>query len=494
MALARATDPRRRLRGRLKAVPATAPEPDEVTTQPLGPIAPPDLPPKSTIVRLFGSDDFFRLWLAQVVSALGDWIGFVAIVAIATRVGGDSPAAAVSLVMSARMIPGFFLAPVAGVLVDRWDRKKVMVACDIARAGVLCTLPFIDHVWTLVVASLALEVATLLWSPAKEASVPNLVPATHLATANSLSIIAAYGTFPIATLLFAFLAKVATWLGNIDSLDFLKIDQEMVAVYLDVLTFCLSAVLISTLALPHRAIRGVDGERMKFDFYATLRELREGWRFMFITPTVRAVMAGIGTGLLGGGMVVPLGDIFSRRVLGGGSAGFGLLLTGMGFGMAAGVLLVTTMQKRLPKARVFCWAVVLAGVAILCAASMSTLPLAVAFVALLGVCAGCVYVLGFTILHETVEDEMRGRIFSALYTLVRFCLLLSFTLGPILAETLGRLSSQLVDNEIAIGAWEIALPGERLALWLAGVVILGAGLLAFTSLRLGERRVAVDAE
>lgn len=471
-----------------------APADDEVTTQPLGAISGPGapVPPKGkTVVRLFGSDDFFRLWLAQVVSALGDWIGFLAIIAIATRIGGDSPAAAVSLVLSARMIPGFFLAPVAGVLVDRWDRKKVMVACDVARASVLLTLPFIDHIWTLVLASFALEVGTLLWSPAKEASVPNIVPATHLATANSLSIVAAYGTFPIATLLFAFLAKVATWLGGFEALDFLKIDQEFIAVYLDVLTFGLSALLISTLVLPRPASKQrAKGDRIRIDFYSTLRELREGWRFMFIDPTVRAVMVGIGTGLIGGGMVVPLGDIFSRRVLGGGSAGFGLLLTGMGFGMAAGVLLVTTMQKRLPKARVFCWSVLLAGVAILCAASMNTLPTAVLFVALLGICAGAVYVLGFTILHETVADHLRGRIFAALYTLVRFCLLLSFAVGPLLAETLGRLSTQLVDGEVAIGGYEVRLPGERLALWLAGVVIVGAGIAAFSSLRAGERRRA----
>jgi len=481
------------------------PSDDEVTTQPLGairrlddgsPVPEPPFEKPSAVVRLFGSDDFFRLWLAQVVSALGDWIGFVAVVAIATRVGGDSPAAAVSLVMSARMIPGFFLAPVAGVLVDRWDRKKVMVACDLARAAVLATLPFIDHVWTLVVASLALEVATLLWSPAKEASVPNIVPASHLATANSLSIVAAYGTFPIATLLFAFLAKVATWLGGIDSLDFLTIDQEFIAIYLDVVTFCLSAVLIWTLAIPARTTtRGTDGERARIDLYATLRELRDGWRFMFINPTVRAVMVGIGTGLIGGGMVVPLGDIFSRRVLGGGSAGFGLLLTGMGFGMAAGVLLVTTMQKRLPKVRVFCWSVFLAGVAILLAATMETLPAAVLFVALLGICAGSVYVLGFTILHETVEDDMRGRIFSALYTLVRFCLLLSFSLGPLLAESLGRVSRRLFeDGRVEVAGFDVLLPGERLALWLAGVVIIGAGLLAFTSLRVGERRAVVDVD
>jgi dTMP kinase len=472
-------------------VTAGSPDPDDVTTQPLGaipriedPLEPPFDKP-STVVRLFGSDDFFRLWLAQVVSALGDWIGFVAVISIAGRVSGNS-AAAVSLVLSARMVPGFFLAPVAGVLVDRWDRKKVMVACDLARGAVLTTLPFIDHVWTLVVASLALEIGTLLWSPAKEASVPNLVPTTHIATANSLSIVAAYGTFPIATLLFAFLAKVATWLGGFEAVDFLKIDQEFIAVYVDVATFLLSALLISSLGLAHRNARVREGDRVRIDFASTLRELREGWRFMFINPTVRAVMVGIGTGLIGGGMIVPLGDIFSRKVLGGGSAGFGLLLTGMGFGMATGVLLVTTMQKRLSKPRVFCWSVLMAGIAIILAASMGTLPAAVLFVALLGVCAGSVYVLGFTILHETVADELRGRIFSALYTLVRFCLLLSFSMGPLLAETLGELSDQLVDGDADIASFHVELPGERLALWLSGVVILGAGLLAFRSLRAAQ--------
>ncbi|MEX2254932.1 MAG: MFS transporter [Acidimicrobiia bacterium] len=216
--------------------------------------------------------------------------------------------------------------------------------------------------------------------------------------------------------------------------------------------------------------------------------MREGWRFMFINPIVRAVMIGIGTGLMGGGMVVPLGDLFSRQVLGGGSAGFGLLLTGMGFGMAGGVLLVTAMQKRIPKARVFCWSVLVAGMAMVGGASMSTLSTAIFFVALLGICAGAVYVLGFTILHETVADELRGRIFSALYTLVRFCLLLSFAVGPLLAETLGRLSDRFFDGQVDILGLDVALPGVRLALWLAGVVILGAGVLAVTSLRAGERR------
>src|SRR5688572_7061413 len=187
----------------------------DAPTAPLPHLAPEPDDNRTTVVRLFGSHDFFRLWLAQVVSAIGDWIGFVAIVAIAGNLGGGAGSAgAISLVMSARMIPGFFLSPMAGVLVDRWDRKRVMMVADVSRGVVLAFVPFIDTIWGLVVASLLLEIGTLLWSPAKEASVPNLVPPGHLTTANSLSLAAAYGTFPIATLLFALLAKVAGWLDN----------------------------------------------------------------------------------------------------------------------------------------------------------------------------------------------------------------------------------------------------------------------------------------
>ena len=463
-------------------------DPDGPTTQPLGPIQPGK---PGTVVRLFGSDDFFRLWLVQVVSALGDWIGFVAIIAIAGRIGGESSAGAISLVMSARMIPGFFLAPLAGVVVDRFDRKRVMVLCDILRAGVLLTLPFIDHVWTLVLASLALEVGTLLWSPAKDATVPNLVPPSHLATANSLSLVAAYGTFPIATLLFAFLAKVADWLSGIDALAFLEIDQEFVAIYLDVFTFLLSAVLISTLALPKRSrapSREAATGDVDVDFGGVFRELREGWRFMFINPTVRAIMVGIGTGLIGGGMVVPLGDEFSRRQLGGGSAGFGLLLTAMGFGMAFGVITVTVLQSRLNKSKVFCWSVVVAGLALFGGAAMETLPSAVVFVGLLGICAGAVYILGFTILQETVEDELRGRIFGALYTLVRLCVLISFALAGFLSDGLDKLSERWISKSVDILGVDIFLPGVRLTLWLAAGFMIAAGVLATMSLRAGKRR------
>ena len=83
--------------------------------------------------RVFGSKAFFRLWIAQFVSSLGDWIGLIAILAIAARVS-DNSGAAVSLVMTTRVLPGFLLGTVGGVIIDRFDRRKVMVLCDIGRA------------------------------------------------------------------------------------------------------------------------------------------------------------------------------------------------------------------------------------------------------------------------------------------------------------------------------------------------------------------------
>lgn len=438
-------------------------------------------PPKS--IRLFGSPSFFRLWLAQCVSSLGDWIGLVAILALAARVGGSSPEAAVGVVMSARMIPGFFLASVGGVLVDALDRRRVMVVCDVGRGLVLATLPFVDTVVGLFFASLLLEILTLLWTPAKEASVPNLVRSEQLTTANSLSLVAAYGTFPIGSAVFALLAKVAEWLGGYDALSALEPNQESLAIYVDVFTFFLSAVLISTLALPRREKH----ERGRIDLGRTFTDVKDGWRFISTNPVVRSVMVGIGCGLVGGGMVVPLGPTFSERVLQGGPAGFGLLLTALGTGVAVGVGGLSAVQKRLPRPQIFTIAVLVAGVCMLAGASMSSLTPAMVFVAGMGVCAGAVYVVGFTILQETVSDELRGRIFATLYTLVRLCLLVSMAVAPLLAGALTKLSDRWFSGSVEVLGIDVALPGTRLTLWLGGLIIVGAGVLAAVALR--PRRV-----
>lgn len=433
-------------------------------------------------IRLFGSPSFFRLWLAQAVSSLGDWIGLFAVLALAARIGRSSPETSVGLVMSARMIPGFFFGSVGGVLVDRWSRKRVMVTCDIGRGLVMASLPFLHTIWELFLASLALEILSLLWTPAKEASVPNLVAPKKLTTANSLSLAAAYGTFPIAGVISTLLFKVAEWLSrHYQALHFLNLNRESVAIYADVVTFFVSASLIATLVLPRSRSR--TGEPI--DFGKTFEELREGWRFIGHSPVVRSVMVGLGTGLIGGGMMVPLGPTFATKVLHAGDAGFTLLLTALGTGVAVGVLGLSAVQRRVPRQRLFPLAVLGAGAALLAGASMSSLALAMVFVAAMGLCAGAVYVMGFTLIQENVSDEIRGRVFATLYTLVRLCLVIALTVGPLLAGALDKLSP----GSVHVLGFVVRLPGTRLTLWLGGVIIVGAGLLAARVLREKEAEV-----
>src|SRR5207248_1936468 len=181
---------------------------------------------------------------------------------------------------------------------------------------------------------------------------------------------------------------------------------------------------------------------------------------------------------IGGGMVVPLGPTFASKVLNSGDTGFSLLLTAMGTGVAIGVLGLSAVQRRVPKERLFPWAVLGAGAALVAGASMSSLVLALVFVGAMGICAGGVYVMGFTLIQENVSDEIRGRVFATLYTLVRLCLVIALTVGPLLAGILDHVAP----GSVHVLGLVVRLPGTRLTLWLGGVIIVGAGLLAARTL------------
>jgi dTMP kinase len=191
-------------------------------------------------------------------------------------------------------------------------------------------------------------------------------------------------------------------------------------------------------------------------------------------------------------MLIPLGAVFSTQVLDAGAAGFGLFTTALGFGVAIGVIGVSALQKKVPKTTVFTGSLFTAGIALFLAASSSTLPVAFAFVLLMGISVGPVYVIGYALLQQEVDDDMRGRVFSSLNTLVRLCILISMVAGPLLAALLGGISNALFDSEITIGGITIWLPGVRLALWLAAAIIIVAGFAALASLRAGQREHSAD--
>jgi dTMP kinase len=443
--------------------------------------ATPPMPPAPW--RVFGTKSFFRLWLAQVISSLGDWIGLIAILAIAARVS-DNSGAAVSLVMMTRVVPGFFLGTVGGVIIDRFDRRKVMVFADIGRASLLVLLPFVESITGLVFVSLGLEVLTLMWGPAQAASVPNLVGDEQLAAANSLSLAASYGTFPIASIIFSFLAGFATVLGNLDLISAFKVDQEFLALVFDALTFLASAAIVWRLPLP----RADHPTGRRIDWTETFREIKEGFRFISHQPLVRGVIVGLGVGLIGAGAMIPLGPSFAKEVLNGGSAAFGVLMTALGFGAAIGVVSLLWFQRRLPRGPVFAGAVMGVGAFLVLGASCSSLAPAALFIGGVGACAGTSYVTGFTVLQENVSDELRGRTFATLYTVIRLCLLISLTISPLWADFWDWVTNQLLtDQTITIGSYTYAIPGVRIALWGGGLITYVAGIFALRSVRRARR-------
>jgi dTMP kinase len=432
------------------------------------------------ITRVFATRTFFRLWLAQAVTSLGDWLNVLASLVLAPRVGAGAAGASIGLVMAARILPGFFFAAPAGVLIDRMDRKQVMVVTNLIRAAVVSLLPFVNSVLGLMFAVFVLELASLLFAPAKEAAVPNLVPTDRLTSASSLGLAAAYGTFPLAAILFALLAKVSEALGSIGALDALKTSQEAVAFFVAMGCYIGGALIITRLAIPTDHMRVHDDESI--DLGAVFTDIKEGWHYAFLNPVVRAVNVGLATGLIGGGMLVPLGEAFSKQVLGAGASGFGVFVAALGLGVGAGIIGVSARQATLSKERTFVISVFGAGIALLVGASMWTLPLAALSVAAMGMFAGSVYVLGFALVHENIDDEVRGRVFAGLLTMAKLCILFSMAIGPVLADLLDGVSDRLVGGKINIGI-EISVPGVRLALWLAGSLVLLASVLARRTLR-----------
>jgi dTMP kinase len=426
--------------------------------------------------RVFRVPGFTRLFGAQVVSSLGDWTGLFAILALAKNVSTN----AVGFVMIARMLPGFLLAPLGGALVDRWNRKVVMVSADIGRAGLLVVLPFWDNMFGLIVISFSLELLTLLWGPAKDATVPNIVKdPDQLASANSLGMVASFGTMPFGAMMFGLLAAVASWLGGFEALTRFQVEQASLAIWVDAGTFLLSAFLISGLAIAGRGQPATTRPPPS----QTWNDVVDGLRYIRANPLVRGVMIGLAGGLIGGGAIVPLGAVFSDDILHATDSAFGFLTTALGVGAAIGVVTLLWLQRRLPRARVFTGAVITAGVAIGVLAWVSTLAFAILLVAFFGAAAGCAYVTGFTLLQESVQDEMRGRIFATLYTVVRVCLLLALTIGPFVASGFDALTG-LFSSEITIGSAHLALPGVRLALWTGGALTVLAGLAARRRMRM----------
>ena len=418
---------------------------------------------------LFKNRNYVRFFLAQAISSLGDWIGVIAIAVFARRLGGD---AFVGAVMIARVLPGFIAGPIGGVLADSWDRKKTMVIADISRAAILFSLPFVPNKLYLLLASVALESLTLVWGPAKDASLPNFVPASQLTHANSLSLFAVYAPWPLASVVFFGLASLGSFMGDhIPVMEGLQNSSESLAFWLDSLTFVFSAVMVSSLTITSSRSRAA-----RFDLSGATRDLVEGLRFVRDDRRVRPWLLGIAFTFTAAGGVFSLGLGFVTNVLGASQeGGFAFLIGFLATGMILGLLLAGPLAKKLQKDIMFSSAILMTGVSLIGMASMNSLNTAIPIASALGFFGGVAYSTGYALIQERTADELRGRTFSAAYTLIRIGTLIGLGLFPFLASAIG-------DHVLNTPLGEIYLPGSRTTLWIAGLFAIGGGLFSMRAI------------
>lgn len=419
----------------------------------------------ATLKDLLTHPAFSRLLAAMSVSSLGDWVGFVAVTTLVTRISSTSTGAgfAVGGVMTARMLPAILFGPIAGALIDRFDRKRIMILADVARGVMYGSMAFVGRLWLIFLLSFVIECFSLLWTPARDASLPNLVPRRQLANANSLGLLSTYATLPLGGAIFAVLAAFSTFLAA--RAPYLGNRPWTLALLLDAGTFAFSALMVSGVPIRTPPSRTME----RFDLSRVWRDVVGGLRFLREDSIASAMTFGIVIAFAAVGAVLALGPIFVNSTLRAGAAGWGVVVVAFGAGMAIGMAGQSQVTKVFERDVTFVWSLVAAAGALFVLAAMPNLPLAAVVTVWLGAFCGIAWVSGYTLLQENVEDEFRGRTFGSLTVLSRLGLFLSLTAFPILSSIYGN-------YDFFAGGQRIDLSGTRLALWTAGAFAAVAGL------------------
>jgi dTMP kinase len=414
----------------------------------------------ATLRDLLTHRPFARLLAAMSVSSLGDWVGFLAVTALVTDLAGGPRGAAfaVSGLMIARTLPAVLLGPLAGALVDRMDRKRIMIVADLARGAMYAAMVFLGQLWAIYVLSFLIESLSLVWGPARDASLPNLVPRRQLANANSIALVSTYGTLPLGGIVFTLLVGLNTLLSH--AIPVLQGRDHAVPLFLDAGTFVFSAVMLSRVPIPSPVAR-ITG---RLDFSRIWRDVVEGIRFLREDSMASAMTAGVVVAFSAVGAVLALAPTFVKDSLGADAAGYGFVVTSFGVGMGLGMAGANQVARVLERVSIFPWSLVVSAGTLFVLAAMPNLALASVITVWLGAFCGLAWVTGYTLLQENVRDEFRGRTFASLTVLSRMGLFLSLTTFPILAGVYGT---------IGLG---IELDGVRLALATAGVAVALAGL------------------
>ena len=395
-----------------------------------------------TLVRQRGYRD---LLVGQGVSALGDWMGTVALMALVLELT-NSPIA-VGGILTLRLLPAAIGGPLAARAAGRWDRRRTMLTMDASRALMIALIPLVRALWWVYLWGFLVEVASIVFLPARDASIPDLVAGDdELPLANGLILGTSYGSIPIGAALFA---AVAALPFEIDSRPFALV------FFIDALTFLVSFFCIARLTQLGPAHAPADDGEPEARFLDAFR-----------IPLVRAVMPAAFAVSLGLGALFSLGIVFVHDVLHASDAEFGVLIALFGVGAVVGLVALQRMPHGDLLARTR-FGVAYIGAVIAVFSIASQLWLAWFGAAAFG--AGAAYALaaGMGAIQSRLDGRSRVLAFAAFHVVLRVGLGLSAIGAGVAGDLVADVKWPLVGT----------LEPSRLVLLCAGIFVVLSSLL-----------------
>jgi len=404
--------------------------------------------------------NFRRLWLGNVVSLFGDWFNTIALYSLVLSLSGSE--FALGAVFITKMLPMALASPIAGLIVDRLDRRKVMIASDLLRAVIVLGFLLIDEpgevYWVYLITAAQVVVASV-FQPAQSSSIPNLVSRHELVTANT-----------ILSATWSILLTIGAAVGGIAA-DVLGLKMVFI---IDSLTYVVSAWFIFRTRIPqHTASMDIGGASGSFPGVRLVQratsDVLAGWQRMRERPQVgRMALAKATWGLAGGGLVYMLTLMGEEISPGRQAMAIGLLFAARGFGTGLGPVLARAWFRDTrvwPSLMGFC--MVFSGIAYGVAGSLTFTFWVILPVVLAHTTSGANWVLSTVLLQERSEDRFRGRIFATEWLLFFLVDAASILVASLVLEFSGLSLSHVVSGfavlQVLSGVWWLhwVVPAEK---------------------------------
>ncbi len=383
--------------------------------------------------ELLKDKNFFLLWFAQIISNFGDRLNQMALIGLVYL---RAPGSTIELakLLSFTIIPVFIIGPIAGIYVDRWNRRATMITCDLIRGGLVLLLPLIIKYSTsmvpIYIVVFMIFSVTRFFLPSKLSIIPDIVHKDKLLLANSLS----STTMMIATIVsFGFSGIIVAVFG------------PQAGFYIDSVSYFISAALVFFVVVKLKENMESAKTGVKLAVIArrtVIGDIKEGLAYLRGHEDVRMVANTMFLLMAGVGSIYIVIIVFIQEALRSSTEHLGFLVMFLGIGLFLGAVIYGKFGSKFSKRKVINFGLLTVGLTIVmfavCLKFIPSFLIAGILSIALGIFSAPIIVSSNTLLHEVMPNEMRGRIFSSLEIIMHAGFILFMLFASLTAERIGR--------------------------------------------------------